>query len=260
MQQSEKSAHRRGLVTGIAGTFVAGAIMLPAISLAVQPNATTTIQACANKKTGVLRLAPPACKSSERAANWNAVGPRGLTGLSGPSGMPGGPGPSGSPGPMGPSGPPGSTGPTGPSGVPGPSGPSGATGPAGQNAALPALVGSATNANGQSICGVQLAAFPDIGTVTVSGHATFTSDNAGYVIGQVTVRDASSIIQSVVLDFPLTYVPAYVVQSLPFTYSGPVLKGGSLRFEVSRSGLGNIYNCTIDATGNYQTITYNIAN
>lgn len=47
--------------------------------------ASSSIAACANKKTGQLRLATPACTSSEKKVSWALVGPRGPQGNSGSS-------------------------------------------------------------------------------------------------------------------------------------------------------------------------------
>jgi hypothetical protein len=65
------------------------------------------IRACANKKSGALRLATR-CKRSERGVSWNLIGPggergpRGFTGVKGPTGASGA---TGGAGPQGPSGP-----------------------------------------------------------------------------------------------------------------------------------------------------------
>jgi hypothetical protein len=39
-----------------------------------------TVSACANKQTGVLRIAPPKCKSTEKSVAWNMHGPQGEQG------------------------------------------------------------------------------------------------------------------------------------------------------------------------------------
>jgi hypothetical protein len=49
------------------------------------------IRACANKKTGALRLASK-CRRSERRVSWSVQGPAGLQGLRGPTGQAGLPG------------------------------------------------------------------------------------------------------------------------------------------------------------------------
>lgn len=55
---------------------------------ALAPAATATvIKACANNKSGALRLATKGkCKSTERAVSWNIAGPRGLKGAEGEKG------------------------------------------------------------------------------------------------------------------------------------------------------------------------------
>lgn len=66
------------------------------------------IHACANKKTGALRLART-CKNSETVVAWNVRGPAGVPGGSGPQGPTGAPGPRGNAGVSGPQGVPGPT-------------------------------------------------------------------------------------------------------------------------------------------------------
>lgn len=51
--------------------------------------ANTKVTACANKKTGVLRLATPKCTSKERKVSWGITGPRGAKGSTGPAGVAG---------------------------------------------------------------------------------------------------------------------------------------------------------------------------
>ena len=45
--------------------------------------ASNTVSACANKKTGVLRLAKPACTSKETKVKWGITGPAGEAGTTG---------------------------------------------------------------------------------------------------------------------------------------------------------------------------------
>ena len=75
----------------ITNTLLALILVLVIVQVAT-PNAnaaSSTIAACANKKTGVLRLATPACTSSEKKVNWGIAGPagaRGPAGAQGPAG------------------------------------------------------------------------------------------------------------------------------------------------------------------------------
>jgi hypothetical protein len=75
----------------IANTLLALILVLVIVQVAT-PNAnaaSSTIAACANKKTGVLRLAKPACTSSENKVAWGIkgpAGPKGATGTQGPAG------------------------------------------------------------------------------------------------------------------------------------------------------------------------------
>src|SRR5919205_2446935 len=84
-------------------------------AIAASTTSTATIHACANKTTGVLRLASE-CRKSERSVSWNTVGPRGPRGFEGTAGATGPAGPAGPTGPAGAAGTPGSTGPAGVSG------------------------------------------------------------------------------------------------------------------------------------------------
>jgi hypothetical protein len=59
------------------------------------------IRACANKKTGALRLASK-CRRNERPVSWNQTGLTGAIGAAGATGAPGKEGPQGKEGPPGP--------------------------------------------------------------------------------------------------------------------------------------------------------------
>jgi Collagen triple helix repeat (20 copies) len=82
-------------------------------AIAASTSSTATIHACANKSTGVLRLAAT-CKGSERRVNWNTVGPRGPRGLQGLQGAKGDTGATGATGAAGAAGATGQDGPPGP--------------------------------------------------------------------------------------------------------------------------------------------------
>jgi hypothetical protein len=116
--------------------------------------ATTTVHACYDKGTGIVRIvsAGALCYSTEQAVSWNEegpTGPKGATGATGPEG-PAGPagakgatGATGAIGPAGPIGPTGAKGATGATGAAGATGATGAAGPAG-----PAGPTGATGATG----------------------------------------------------------------------------------------------------------------
>lgn len=128
------------------------------------------IRACANKRTGALRVASR-CKRNERRVSWSIVGPQGLRGQKGNTGNTGARGFTGAPGAAGA---PGSAGKEGPQGTAGP-GATTFTGSIvnnGPNATL------ATLKNGVSIVGscagevtVHLVTAPS-GTLQTSGVAT----------------------------------------------------------------------------------------
>jgi len=87
-----------------------------AVAVARTPHdAVTTIQACASRAGGFLRLVarPSDCRRRERSVSWNVRGPQGPPGEAGPTGT------AGAPGVAGPSGPSGAPGPKGPKGDPG---------------------------------------------------------------------------------------------------------------------------------------------
>jgi hypothetical protein len=77
-----------------------------------------SLQACANKKTGALRLSSNGrCTNAENSVTWNITGPKGDTGANGETGAKGdagAQGPTGATGPQGATGPKGDTGPTAP--------------------------------------------------------------------------------------------------------------------------------------------------
>jgi hypothetical protein len=77
------------------------------LAVAATPSSPAKIRACANKKTGALRLASK-CRHSERSVSWNQIGPQGpqgLRGLNGARGLTGATGATGFPGLQGPAGP-----------------------------------------------------------------------------------------------------------------------------------------------------------
>jgi hypothetical protein len=141
----------------------AAAIALTALGglAAAQGAQDETIEACANRKSGLVRVVGEAarCRRNERPVSWNVrgpegpagpIGPQGATGPQGPVGSQGEPGLPGLPGPAGPQGAAGPQGPPGPQGATGPAGPRGPQGEPGDAiASLDELVGIAcTTASG----------------------------------------------------------------------------------------------------------------
>jgi hypothetical protein len=124
---------------GIAGAALTATILGGAAW--AQTAGTTVITACAQDKTGDLRLvqSPSDCKTNEVSTTWSQQGPQGLPGPVGPAG------PQGPQGGLGPQGPKGETGGTGPQGPTGPAGTSGvfmaggATTPARSTSPVPSL-------------------------------------------------------------------------------------------------------------------------
>jgi hypothetical protein len=97
---------------------------------------TSTINACVNKTTGVVRIVTK-CTSKEKVITWNQTGVAGSKGDTGDTGSKGDTGSMGPQGLTGPAGPQGVQGPLGLQGVQGPTGAQGFTGPQG----LQGLVG-----------------------------------------------------------------------------------------------------------------------
>ena len=81
------------MAVAVAALVAAGGGMAVAAS-----STNPVIHACANKKTGALRLASK-CRKSERAVSWSKEGLQGSRGLTGATGLAGSTGPQGNPGP-----------------------------------------------------------------------------------------------------------------------------------------------------------------
>ena len=119
--------------------FVSAIVFIAAflVGAVVPANADDVINACYNRKTGVLRIVEDqySCRKTENPISWNQMGPpgdRGPAGVAGPKGEPGAPGP---PGPKGEQGVAGPQGPKGEQGAPGPAGPQGPRGEQGLSGA-----------------------------------------------------------------------------------------------------------------------------
>lgn len=95
------------VLTKILSTGAATSIAVAAlIGTPIGAEAATSYKACANKKTGEMRLVVKGkkCKKGEKKLKWNTKGPAGATG---PQGLPGQQGPQGAQGAAGVTGPPG---------------------------------------------------------------------------------------------------------------------------------------------------------
>jgi Collagen triple helix repeat (20 copies) len=115
------------------------------------------IRACANKKSGALRIANR-CKRSERHVTWNTTGPSGHVGARGSAGL------------RGSTGARGETGPVGPQGPQGPAGPGGKT--FSTSVAEGTTVTLETLSNGVVVSGTCSATGPQITLATSSGNAS----------------------------------------------------------------------------------------
>jgi hypothetical protein len=166
-------------------TFLAGVIVATCITAGVNhvmaASATTSVSACAHKKTGVLRLKTgKKCKSTERPVAWPSSRTTPLTGAQGPAGIQGAAGqqgPAGIEGEAGQQGPPGATGAPGADGAAGVTGTPGIDGANGVSKAyqLNSLGGQITVAETapKSIAAISLPA----GNYIVSANLTVTSDS-----------------------------------------------------------------------------------
>lgn len=120
--------------------------------------ATAKVRACAQAKTGLMRLVSSTrCRAGEKLVTWNVAG---AAGARGPAGTPGSVGPAGPTGPQGAqgaAGPQGATGPAGPAGGPqGPQGPAGPEGPGGaQGPVGPAGPAGPAGPSGSGISGYE---------------------------------------------------------------------------------------------------------
>src|SRR5215831_17893198 len=86
---------------------VVAALLAGGYALGASTSSTSTIRACANKKSGALRLAGKKgrCPRHYRKLSWSVTGPRGSAGVPGTAGSNGSPGTAGTPGGVGPQGP-----------------------------------------------------------------------------------------------------------------------------------------------------------
>lgn len=98
--------HRLSFSTSSTAMAVAVAALLAACTgLAVAGSSSSSvIRACANKRTGTLRLANK-CRKGERSLSWSQTGPPGARGLAGANGINGATGPQGTEGLQGKEGP-----------------------------------------------------------------------------------------------------------------------------------------------------------
>lgn len=157
-------------------TFLAGVIVATCITAGVNhvmaASATTSVSACAHKKTGVLRLKTgKKCKSTERPVAWPSSRTTPLTGAQGPAGIQG---EAGQQGPPGATGAPGADGAAGVTGTPGIDGSNGANGVS-KAYQLNSLGGQITVAETapKSIAAISLPA----GNYIVSANLTVTSNS-----------------------------------------------------------------------------------
>ena len=113
-------------------------LLSAAVGVGLAATRSGTIHACANKKSGVLRLATH-CMRAEERVSWSITGPRGAQGLRGAQGAQGAQGSQGQQGQQGTQGP------------PGPRGPSDAYTEYRQDLTVPAAAGNAFNLGSVSL-------------------------------------------------------------------------------------------------------------
>jgi hypothetical protein len=104
-----------------------------------------------------------------------------------------------------------------------------------------------------------LAPFPETGNVYVTGNMTFTQDTAGFVTGRAAVLDASSGTQNEPVHVSDLYETANVANTVSFNYTGPVVKGGTLEMDMSLMASGIMNTCSLDVSGTYDSIVYDMS-
>ena len=163
--------------------FCCAAISLGAVTY-VSASSDSTIKACANKKTGVMRyIAKGSCnKKTETSLSWNQMGPQGLPGTAGPASI------NGIRGETGAVGAPGAKGETGLTGAQGPQGLAGATGASASN-------GFTT----RNVCGVNGNSLCTIGAQGPGGGTVFYIDTENIIPDfdylEVAPNDASASVE-----------------------------------------------------------------
>lgn len=151
-------------------------VVIGSVGVGLASGESETVVACANKKTGVLRLANSGkCRKTEKRVVLTSNQPMNITGLQGVAGPTGETGAAGPQGPAGEAGATGPQGPAGPQGEPGVQGPIGATGAPGASGAgstgLPFTALSACGMNGTEPC--------TVGSVGPGGGLIFFVDSLG---------------------------------------------------------------------------------
>jgi len=141
---------------------------------------TSTINACANKTTGVLRLlAKGKCTAKEDKVTWNQAGPAGPAGPAGAAGAKGADGAKGD---------------KGNTGVPGEAGATGATGATFQNATAVALTDAAATLTASQIISSRLF------TITPTTGRTLTTATAADILTSMSGEGVGSTFEFVIVN------------------------------------------------------------
>ena len=141
---------------------------------------TSTINACANKTTGVLRLlAKGKCTAKEDKVTWNQAGPAGPAGPAGAAGAKGADGAKGD---------------KGNTGVPGEAGATGATGATFQNATAVALADAGATLTASQIISSRLF------TITPGAARTLTTATAADILTAMTGEGVGSTFEFVIVN------------------------------------------------------------
>jgi hypothetical protein len=147
----------------------------------------SVIRACANKRTGVLRIAKR-CKRNERRVTWGVVGPQGRQGVRGFTGSRGFSGATGT------GGAPGKAGPTGPEGPQGPGATTfSTTVNEGQTLTL------ATLSNGVIVTGTCNGTGPQVTLATASGKTTLQASGTAATGTELTSLDINGGTNSTII-------------------------------------------------------------
>jgi hypothetical protein len=209
-------ARSAGLAVAVLALVASGAT-----AVAASRGSDPKVAACANVRTGALRLETPKApcvgkgpaRKRERRVVWGATGAVGPAGPAGPSGAPGPTGPAGAPGPTGAPGSPGASGSAGPSGSAGAAGPAG---PAG-------VSGFASSSGGEVILQVSGAGPAQVAVLPLSGvgSATTSNPNTASVVATTQLVPADMTLKSITAALRLTVSPAEDTQVHFQVYAAP---------------------------------------
>jgi hypothetical protein len=177
---TRKSSQRR-TVSLLVGVLIG--VTLGGVGGVIAATDTSTINVCANKTTGVLRLLVKGkCTAKEDKVTWNQAGPVGPAGPAGPAGAAGAKGDDGAKGEKG------------NTGVPGETGATGATGATFQNATAVALTDAAATLTSSQIISSRLF------TITTTAARALTSATASEILTTMSGESVGSTFEFMIVN------------------------------------------------------------